>query len=57
MKTRLLIIIGTLLVILIIVIIISPFFILESLLFPSEHCPELAMKMALGLADPNVGCA
>lgn len=56
MKTRLLILIGILLVILISVILISPFYILGSLLFPLEHCPELAMKTALGLADPNVGC-
>ncbi len=57
MKSRLLIIIGILLPLIVIVLVISPFYILGSLLFPLEHCPELAMKMALGLADPTVGCA
>ena len=56
MKTRLLIIIGILLSLIIIVILISPFSILGSLLFPSEHCPDLGMKKALGLVDPTAAC-
>ena len=56
MKTRTLIIIGILLSLIVIVILIVTFSIFGSLLFPSEHCPDLAMKKALGLVDPTAAC-
>lgn len=56
MTSKLLIIIGVLLSFIIIVILISPFSIFGSLLFPSEHCPGLEMKKALGLVDSTAAC-
>ncbi|MBS1268847.1 hypothetical protein [Nitrosopumilus sp. Nsub] len=56
MKTRLLIIIGILLSLVIIIIFTSSFTIFGSLLFPSEHCPDLGMKKLLGLVDPTAAC-
>ena len=56
MKTKLLIIIGILISLIVIIIFISTFSILGSLLFPSEHCPDLEIKKALGLIDPTAAC-
>ena len=48
--------IGILLSLVVIVILISIPSTLGSLLFPSEHCPDLGMKKALGLVSPTALC-